>query len=206
MTFPPLAALVVAWVAQAIHAYREAVDLGAQPGGQLQAALFLPVAVTALTLFWLVGGRHGSPTATVKGYVISWVTGRSQLASRMYITPPTSEQLESTWATQSAYLTGASPRWQPSTGRQAGSTRNSRSTTCNSAIPSPSPTVARWSRWTSCDRSRWRRIILGFIPTASQETVVVEPAGSITVTLIDQPAPGLAARSQPAQLLSVVDR
>jgi hypothetical protein len=30
-------------------------------------------------------------------------------------------------------------------------------------------------------------MILGFIPTASQETVLVEPAGSITVTLVDQP-------------------
>ena len=36
---------------------------------------------------------------------------------------------------------------------------------------------------------RVETMLLGIIPTASQETVVVEPAGAITVTLVDQPPP-----------------
>jgi hypothetical protein len=188
VTFPPLAALVVAWVAQAIHAYREAVDLGAQPGGQLQVALFLPVAVAALTLFWLVGGRHGSPTATVEGYVISWVTGRSQLASRMYITPPPPEQLESTWATQSAYLTervtALAAQYGPASGLDPAQPLD------NLQFSDPVPQAdGRQVVDVHIVRSQQvETLILGFIPTASQETVLVEPAGSITVTLIDQPA------------------
>src|SRR5829696_7152173 len=48
IVFPPLAATLAFWVAQAVHAYRRAVELGAQPGGELQPALFLPVAVGVL--------------------------------------------------------------------------------------------------------------------------------------------------------------
>ena len=187
VTFPPLAALVVAWMAQAIHAYREAVDLGAQPGGQLQAALFLPVAVTALTLFWLVGGRHGSPTATVEGYVISWVSGRSQLASRMYITPPTPEQLESTWATQSEYLGGRVTALAAQYGPTSGLDPEQPLDNLQFSDPVAQADGRQVVTVEIVRSQQVETMILGFIPTASQETVVVEPAGAITVTLIEQP-------------------
>src|SRR6188474_346312 len=73
-------------VAQAIHAYRKAVELGAKPGGELQAALFLPVAVGVLTLFWLIGGRHGSPTATLEAYAVAFLTGKPEAAAHLYVT------------------------------------------------------------------------------------------------------------------------
>jgi hypothetical protein len=187
--FPPLAALLVAWVAQAVHAYRRAVELGAQPGGQIQAAVFLPFAVLVVTLFWLVGGRHSSPTATVEGYVIAWVSGRSQLAASMYVTPPSTADLEATWAVQSAYLTERvtvlAAEYGPSSGLDPSQPLD------NLRFSDPIPLGAGLATVTA-DIVRSQRVetmLLGIIPTASQETVVVEPAGAITVALVDQPPP-----------------
>jgi len=187
--FPPLAALLVAWVAQAVHAYRRAVELGAQPGGQIQAAFFLPFAVLVLTTFWLVGGRHSSPTATVEGYVIAWVSGRSQLAASMYVTPPSTVDLEATWAVESAYLTERvtvlAAQYGPTSGLDPSQPLD------NLRFSEPIPLGSGLATVTA-DIVRLQRVetmLLGFIPTASQETVVVEPAGAITVTLVDQPPP-----------------
>ena len=85
IVFPPLAAILAFWMAQAIHAHRRAVELGAKPGGEMQAALFLPVAVGVLTVFWLIGGRHGSPAATLEAYVVALLSGKSDAAANLYV-------------------------------------------------------------------------------------------------------------------------
>jgi len=187
--FPPLALLLVVWVAQAVHAYRRAVELGARPGGELQAALFLPFAVTVVTLFWLAGGRHSSPTATVEGYVIAWVSGRSQLAADMYVTPPSPAELEATWAVESAYLrdrvTVLAAQYGPASGLDPSQPLD------NLQFSEPVSDGAGLET-VKVDIVRLQRVetmVLGIIPTASQQTVVVEPAGAITVTLVNQPPP-----------------
>ena len=105
VVFAPLAAILAFWVAQAIHAHRRAVELGAAPGGEMQVAVFLPVAVGVLTVFWLIGGRHGSPAATLEAYAVALLTGKSDAAASLYVSPTTREAVEAGWATQSEYLT-----------------------------------------------------------------------------------------------------
>ena len=187
IVLPPLAALLVVWLAQAVHAYRRAVELGAKPGGELQAALFLPLAVTVLTAFWLIGGRHGSPTATLEGYVVAWMSGRVETASSLYVTPVSAADVGAAWAGQSAYLTDRvgllADQFGPASGldpeRPFDNLRFRDPVATGLGRQSVDIDIVR--------RQRVETMVLGIIPTASQETLVVERAGTITLLLVDQP-------------------
>ena len=69
VVFPPLLALMVFWVGQAVDAHQRALRMGAKAGGEMGIVVLLPVALTVLTLFWLLGGRHGSASATLQQYI-----------------------------------------------------------------------------------------------------------------------------------------
>lgn len=188
IVLPPLAALLVVWLAQAIHAHQRAIELGARPGGELQAAVFLPLAVTVLTAFWLVGGRHGSPAATLEGYVVAWMSGRADTASSHYVTPVPSADLDATWAGQTAYLADRvallAARFGPASGLDPQRPFD------NLRFRDPVAT-GLGRQMVDVDivrRQRVETMILGIVPTASQQTVVVERAGTITVSLVEQPA------------------
>ena len=58
----------------------------------MQAALFLPVAVGVLTVFWLIGGRHGSPAATLEAYAVALLTGKSDAAASLSVSPTARRQ------------------------------------------------------------------------------------------------------------------
>lgn len=188
VVFPPLAALLVVWLAQAVHAYRRAVELGASPGGELQAGLFLPVAVAVLTTFWLIGGRHGSPTATLEGYVLAWMSGKTDVASNLYVSPPTSGELGATWSLQSTYLNDRvatlASEFGPASGLDPDRLFDN--------LRFDEPVAAGPGRQTvEVDIVRLQRVetmVLGIVPTASQETVLVERAGTVTLALVRQPA------------------
>ena len=188
IVFPPLAAILAFWVAQAVHAYRRAVELGARPGGELQAAFFLPVAVGVLTVFWLIGGRHGSPTATLEAYAVAWLSNKPDAAEQLYVTPPTSESLAAGWAAQSDFLTGR----VDVLARQYGPTSGLDPSEPYDNLRFGEPTPAGTGRQTvEIDIVRSQRVedtILGIVPTATQENVIVEPVGTITLALVDQPA------------------
>lgn len=187
VVFPPLAALLIVWLAQAIHAYRRAVELGATPGGELQAAVFLPFAVTALTLFWLMGGRHGSPTATLEGYVVAWMGGRPDAASALYVAPPASTDLSQTWSAQSAYLTDRVALLATQYGAASGLKPEQPFDNLRFAEPVVAGLGRQAVEVDIVRRQRVETMILGIVPTAGQETVVVERAGTITLALIDEP-------------------
>lgn len=184
--FPPLAALLVFWLAQAVHAYRRAVERGAEPGGELQAGLFLPVAVAVLTAFWLIGGRHGSPTATLEGYVLAWMSGRPAAASSLYAVPPAAEGLAVTWGLQSAYLKDR----LATLARQYGPTSGLDPERPFDNLRFGEPTSDGPSRQrVAIDIVRLQRVetmVLGIVPTAGQQTVLVEQAGVITLALVAQ--------------------
>lgn len=188
IVLPPLAALLVVWLAQAVHAHQRAVELGAQPGGELQAALFLPLAVTVLTAFWLVGGRNGSPAATLEGYVVAWMSGRAESASSLYVTPPSGTDLGAAWAGQAGYLTDRvrllAGQYGPASGLDP--ERPFDNLRFRDAVPTGPGRQA-----VDVDivrRQRVETMVMGIIPTASQETVVVERAGTISLALVEQPA------------------
>jgi hypothetical protein len=188
IVFPPLAAILAFWVAQAVHAYRRAVELGATPGGELQAALFLPVAVSVLTVFWLIGGRHGSPTATLEAYAVAWLTGKPDAAAHLYVTPPTSDSVAANWSGQSDYLTER----VATLAAQYGPTSGLDPTEPYDNLRFGEPTPAGPGRQTvEIDIVRSQRVedtILGIVPTATQENVIVEVVGTITLALVDEPA------------------
>jgi len=188
IVLPPLAALLVVWLGQAVHAHQRAVELGATPGGELQAALFLPIAVAVLTAFWLVGGRHGSPAATLEGYVVAWMSGHSETAYSLYATPVEPTDLEATWDGHSAYLTDRvsllAAQFGPASGldpsRPFDNLRFRDPVTTGPGRQMVDVDIVR--------RQRVETMVLGIVPTASQETVVVERAGTITLSLVEQPA------------------
>ncbi len=183
---PPLAMLLVVWLAQAIHAYRRAVELGARPGGELQAALFLPLAVTVLTTFWLIGGRQGSPTATLEGYVVAWMSGRAEIAANLYVTPPAPQSLDEAWSAQSAYLADRVARLASQFGPASGLDPTEPFDNLRFGEP---VAVGPGRQVVDVDIVRLRRVetmVLGIVPTASQQTVLVERAGTITLELVPQ--------------------
>ena len=189
IVFLPLVAILAFWLAQAIHAYRRAVELGAKPGGEMQAAAFLPVAVAVLTVFWLVGGRHGSPAATLEAYAVALLTGKSDAAAHLYVLPTTKEAVEAAWAEQSDYL----KQRVGTLAQQYGPTSGLDPTEPYDNVRFGEPLSNGPGHQTvEIDIVRSQRVetmLLGIVPTASQESVIVEPVGTITLELVEQPGP-----------------
>lgn len=184
--FPPLAALLVAWLGQAVHAYRRAVELGAHPGGEMQAALFLPLAVGILTIYWLIGGRYGSPSATLESYVVAWMSHRVDSATGLYVQPPSEDQLGQSWTAQSSYLTQRVAELAAQFGPTSGLDPTQPFDSLRFGEP---PTSGPGLQVVTVDivrRQRVETMILGIVPTAGQETVVVERAGTLTLALVEQ--------------------
>jgi hypothetical protein len=188
VVFPPLALLLVLWLGQAVHAYRRAIDLGAKPGGELQVALYLPVAVAVLTAFWLVGGKHGSPSATLEAYVVSWVSVRPDAAATLYAEPPEPAQLGAQWASEMAYLGDRVAQLAATYGPSSG--LDPQRPFANLRFRDPVADLdGRELVVVDIVRSQqFQNMVLGIIPTASQQTVLVEQAGAIRLRLEEQPA------------------
>lgn len=186
---PPVAVLLVFWAGQAIHAYRRAIELGAAPGGELQAAVFLGCAVAVLTVFWLVGGRHGSPSSTLEAYVIAWMNGRSVVAAQLYVVPPTQEQLEATWSAQSAYLADRVTELEDQYGPASGLDPSVPSDSLRFAEPVVTGPATATVEVDIVRSEQVQTMVFGLIPTASQQTVVVETAGTIRLALIEEAVP-----------------
>jgi hypothetical protein len=188
VVFPPLAALIVVWLAQALHAYTRAVELGSPRGGEFQAALFLPAAVVVLTVFWLLGGRHGSPAATLESYVIAWMTDRPEIATTLYESPPTYDELDESWRSQFSYLSNRVATLATQYGPQSGLDPTSPFDNLRFTDPVAQSTGHQVVAVEIVRRQRVENMVLGIVPTATQETVVVERAGTITLSLVPEPA------------------
>jgi hypothetical protein len=187
IVFVPLVALLVVWLGQAIYAYQRALRLGAAAGGEAQVALFLPVAVTLLTIYWLVGGSFGSPAATVERYALDWMSMRPADAVQLFVSPPDPSGLGATWQAEMAFLRTrigqAADEYGPGSGLHPDSPFD------NLRFGEPveeQPGLAQ----VTIDIVRQEEVqttILGFIPTASEETVSVERAGVVSLRLVPQP-------------------
>lgn len=172
------------WLGQAVHAHRRAIALGAQPGGEIQIAAFLPFALTALTLFWLVGGRHGSPAATVEAYMEAWMDNRPDAAAGLFAVPPMPE-VSSQWT---------STLDQIRTNLDAGRTTYGEQSGLDPARPFNSLRVTQVEESGGGARfvveivraERFATTVLGIIPTAAQRTVVLEPVVAIELREVAQ--------------------
>ena len=187
VVFPPLVALLVFWIAQAVDAHQRALRMGGQSGGELAIVLLLPVALVVLTLFWLVGGRHGSPSATLQAYIAAWMDNRPAAAAPLFATPRTSDSISAEWSAESQMLTQRVAAAEATYGEDSG---------LDSDHPFDSlrfdePVVSADGRVSmSVEIVRDQEVhttVLGFIPTAGSQTVVVEHEMTIWLEQDDEP-------------------
>lgn len=194
LVLPALLLFLTIWLGQALSVHRQAVALGARPGGELQIALFLPVVVTLITTYWLVGGSAGSPATTLRRYVSAWENGRPEVAAGLFTTPVAATDLAGLWLLQEGYLRQrvgeAAARFGPTSGIDP-------EQPFNSLRFSELPATSSDSALVDVEivrRQRVETVLLGFIPTATQMTVVVEELGTIRLrALPDDPPAWLPA-------------
>lgn len=189
VVFPALLLLLAAWFGQALSAYRRAVVLGARPGGELQVVGFLPLVVVAVSIFWLIGGSLGAPATTLGRYVSAWENDRSDQAAQLFAEPVSTADIDAMWAAQTAYLeervTAAAVEYGPLSGidpdQPFNSLRFTEQPTTAADVSTMAVEIVR--------RQRVETLLLGFIPTATQETVVVEQMGTINLRALPDPPP-----------------
>ncbi|MEP7158655.1 MAG: hypothetical protein ABI797_04455 [Chloroflexota bacterium] len=174
--FAPLLVLLVVWLGQAIHAHRRAIVLGAQPGGEIQVAAFLPLALAVVTLFWMFGGRHGSPAATVQAYMEAWMDNRPDAAGRLFQVTRVDTDVANFWSQQAERLRGLiaseRARYGPASGLDP--TRPFASLRVTQFVTPPGTDFVEYI--VELVRSeRYETTMFGVIPTAAQRTVAVEP-------------------------------
>jgi hypothetical protein len=190
IVFPLLALLLVVWVAQAIHAHGLAMRRGAAPGGEMQIAWAMPVVLVVFTVFWLVGGDHGSPSATLHEYVAAWRAGMPAAAAQLFVEPPADTQLGAAWTTQNEYIgqrvADAAREFGADSGLDPSRPHNGlRFTELADRRTADSSVVA-------VDIVRRQRVetsLFGLIPTATQQTVLVEHAGEVSLRSVPAEQP-----------------
>jgi hypothetical protein len=185
--FPVLVLLIGTWIGQAMHAHRLALARGMAPGGETHLALVLPLVIVLLSGFWLVGGGRASPAATMQHYVSAWQAGRPEAAQHLFARPADADGLAEQWNAQRQHIEtlvrDAAARYGVLSGLDPARPFNSLRFEAVAAPGADSAIVA-------VDVVRRRRVetnLFGLIPTATQETVLVEQLG--TVRLGARPAP-----------------
>jgi hypothetical protein len=205
LVFVALVGYLVIWAGQAIDAQRRAVALGATPGGAIQILVLAPVAIAALTLFWLVGGTAASPAAVLQRYVSAWRAQQPEVARHLLLTPVGADELRGTWSGQSAYLRTRLADLERSLGTGSGIKTGSPFESLM-FVEAPPPTAP--GRRVDAERTdstiaievvrevTVRGTFFGLFPTASQQTIPVEQVGIVTLRSIPQDAVFGLARGQ----------
>jgi hypothetical protein len=178
--FPALALVLLIWLGQAMHAHRLAVERGAEPGGEMQIALAMPLVVLALSGFWLIGGTRSSPAATVQHYVAAWQSGKPTDAARMFSAPAEQAQLIGQWTAHRSRVERVVAEGALVYGAQSGldTARPFNSLRFEQASTSAGRAVIRVD---IVRRQRVETMLFGLIPTATQQTVLVEHLGEISL-------------------------
>jgi hypothetical protein len=191
IVFPPLLLLMVFWVGQAIDAYQRALKMGAEPGGEIAIVLMLPIGLTLLTLFWLLGGRHGSAPATAQQYIEAWMRNKPEAAAPLFVTPTTPDALAARWAAENQVLAAHIAQARATYGADSGLDPDHPFDSLRYGDPVTSGD-GRVSMVVELVRNEnVRTTVLGVIPTAGNQEVVVE--SDMTIWLEQQ-------QSQPSWL------
>lgn len=198
IVFPALMLFIAVWLGQAIDAQRRAIELGARPGGEMQVTIVLPVLVGLVSAFWLVGGDNGSAASTLRDYVAAWRGGGAQHAVGLFHQSPGADALGATWAAHDALLAERVENAARTFGSGSG---------IDPARPFNSLRMLEQDSSSSAERvivdveivrrQRVETLLLGIIPTASQQTVVVERLGTITLISVPDEAPDWWPDSRP---------
>ncbi len=187
--FPLLATTVVIWLVQAVHAHRLALARGRAPGGELRVMLVVAAAALVLTGYWLFGGSHGSPSATLGAYLEAWRSGRPEAATPLFVNDPRADDLRAAWYDQDARLRASVARAAAAYGTEAGLDPGQPFDSLR-FTQLPGASAGAGSATIALDLVRLQRVeseLFGVIPTASQQTVVVERAMVIHLAQVVQP-------------------
>jgi len=210
--FLALVMYLVVWAGQAIDAQRRAVALGSAPGGAIQILVLAPVAITALTLFWLVGGTAGSPAAVMQRYVSAWRGGRADVASQLFAAPPAAATLRAGWQQQSMYLAIRLEAIERSLGSASGIDPRTPFASLMFDIVDAPPAAGghapadRDEAIIAIDIVRDVTVpgsFFGLFPTASQQSVAVERAGTVVLRAVPLDATLGIARGEVWRITSV---
>ncbi len=141
-----------------------------------------------LTVFWLIGGRHGSPTATLEAYAVAWLSGKSDAAADLYVTRPAAALIEASWAEQAEFLEDRVGTLAAHYGPTSGLDPSEPYDNLRFGEPVPAGPGRQTVEIDIVRSQRVETMVLGIVPTATQETVIVEPVGTITMALVEEPA------------------
>lgn len=185
IVFPPLLLLLVFWVVQAVDAHQRALKMGAQRGGEISIVILLPVALVLITAFWLFGGRHGSATSTIQEYIEAWLRNRPEAAATLFATPRTADEISRLWAAEREALVSDIRGAQGSFGDESGldPDRPFGSLRFRDPVAAGDGRVSMVVELVRNERVE--TTVLGIIPTAGQQEVVVER--EMTIWLEQQP-------------------
>ena len=145
-----------------------------------------------LTAFWLFGGRHGSPSATLEAYVEAWIADQPSAAASLFATPHEAADVSAEWSTERAAIADRIAAALAVYGDESGldPDRPFANLRFREAPPADNPD-GRVGMIVEIVRSRRvESMVLGIVPTASQETVSVEQAA--TIWLEQRPEPPLS--------------
>jgi len=187
IVFVPLVVLLVVWIAQAVDAHQRAIRMGARPGGEMAIVLLLPVALLVLTTFWLLGGRHGSPTATLQSYISAWMDDRPQAAAALFATPRTPDQVAAEWSTETQMLTQRVAAAEATYGQDSGLDSDDPFDSIRFGDPQVSGDGRVEVALQIVRDQTVQSTVLGFIPTAGDQTVTVETDMTIWLEQVDDP-------------------
>jgi hypothetical protein len=118
ISYALLIGFILAWVAQAIAAYRRARRVSGRTSGAGWLLAVSPVLIALLTGFWLVAGALSSPAATFERYVGAWRAGNPDAAAALFAEAPDPVRLAAEWTADDRgvmerirALADADPRW-----------------------------------------------------------------------------------------------
>jgi len=185
VVFPPLVALMVVWIVQAVDAYQRALKMGARAGGAMAIVVLLPVALTLLTAYWLLGGRHGSPSATVGDYIEAWMSNQPTAAAPLFGDGRSADAVSSQWTAEDQMLHDHINAAYATYGEDSGLDPDRPFDNLRFRDPVPAGD-GRVSMIVELVRNeRVASTVLGIIPTAGQQEVTVER--DMTIWLEQQP-------------------
>ena len=207
--FLGLAAFFAVWGAQAVDAYRRAVERGSRAGGAIQILALAPALVVVFTGFWLLAASAASPSATLQRYVAAWRDGRVDDANRLFVTPPGRHALAQRWQQDEAYLRARLAqlvgRLGPGSGLRLGRPLDNLAFELVPPATRPRAGVGQRAEATA-DIVRQVTVpgsFFGLFPTASQRSLSVERVGRVRLAEIAEAAPPIGLPSAAWKLEAV---
>jgi len=191
------AGLAIFWAAQALVAWRRAVqrrqasEVPTDDGGAMALLWLAPVVVAAATVFWSLAGGGAGPGARAAAYAEAWWAGRAERASTDFVDTLAPATLEAAWARQSPRLRNL----LVSAAAQAGPTggidpdRPFDSIRSTEEPGDGADATTRTIRLELVSRVPVRDSLFGILQTTSQRLEPVADIGTIELRLVRTPGP-----------------